>query len=149
MACICHFVFMSCPEPTMGISIVGSCPSVVWRFSNKYSSLFRCRKLALTRETSKTFELIFDIFGRHMGVVNHLGMSCCLSACLSVCSGICQYIHMSRGTFCTPICPGDIWGGSSSLSLCLSGICLSISSSIAFQNLYNCRSVKPVDQHHC
>ena len=24
MACICHFIFMSCPEPPMGISSVGS-----------------------------------------------------------------------------------------------------------------------------
>ena len=39
--------FMSCPEPPMGISSVGSFP--VWRFSNIFFQLFRCRNLALNR----------------------------------------------------------------------------------------------------
>ena len=50
MACICHFVsfFMSCPEPPMGISGVGSFP--VWSEGSLIIFQFlRCRNSALNR----------------------------------------------------------------------------------------------------
>ena len=124
---------------------------MVWRFSNKFSNCFRCRKLALTRETSYIFELILGIFGRHVGVVRHLGMSACQSVYGETFTNHAHtsihplYISMS------PMHPGDIGGPSvhlSDISVC-QYIHWSISLSIACHQLYNCRPVMPGDQHHC
>ena len=49
MACICHFVFYALPRASYGYIQCGFIPSVVWRFSNIFFQLFRCRNLALNR----------------------------------------------------------------------------------------------------
>ena len=83
------FFFMSCSEPPMGIS------SVPWRFSNTFSSSFRCRKLALTKETSYFF--ILGVVGRHLEGCQasaYVWLSVCTflaSIDPSVCLYICQY----------------------------------------------------------
>ena len=53
MACICHFFFFYIlPRASYGYIQYGFISSVVGKFSDKFSSYFRCGKLALTRETS-------------------------------------------------------------------------------------------------
>ena len=124
-------------------------PSVIWRFSNNFSNSFRGRTLALTRESSYIFEFILGVVGRHVG-----GCQTSRYVWQSVLGGICTslYICISpihlyippyiKGTFrviCTPL-----------RNCCVCQyICLSISSSIACQQLYNCRPVILVNQHHC
>ena len=61
MACICHFVcFFALPRASYGYIQCGFIPSVVWRFSNIFFRLFRCRNLALNRAFS--YFLVADMF---------------------------------------------------------------------------------------
>ena len=124
-------------------------PSALRRLSNNFSSCFRCRKLALTRDTSYIFVFILGLVGRH--VLGFSGILVCLDVCigeasvhpLSVCTSPCVSVHPPYikghwGTICTSVIHCYI----------CQHIHLSISSSIACQQLYNCGTVIPVDQHH-
>ena len=74
----------------MGIFCVGSFP--VWSGGSLItSSSFRCRKLAITRGTSYTFQFILGVVGRHGGIVRHLG----ISGWLSVLGGHLYITHIS------------------------------------------------------
>ena len=123
--------YMSCPEPSMGISHVGSFPVQSGGSLINFLALL-CVGLALTRETSYIHILVpFRCSWQACG-----GCKASRNFWLSV-IWECPYIsHASRRH----------WGY---LYICLSGISLSVSTSIVCQQLYYCRPVIPVDQHHC
>ena len=60
-------LFYVLPKASSGYIQCGFINSAVWRFCNKFSCSFRCRKLALTRETSYIFDFISDVVGRDVG----------------------------------------------------------------------------------
>ena len=149
MTCICHFIFMSCSEPLMGISGVGSF-LVQSGGSLIIFQLFKCRNLALNR-------MLSYIRGRHGGL-SALGASVCphtsvhpqyiqtipaqsyapiclntpihLYAPYSLYICLFSYVsHMSWGLgreSVYPICTGVFWG----TSVHLSGISVSVGTSI-------------------
>ena len=162
MTCICHFVSYILPGACYEWIQCGFIPSVACRFSQKFFSSFRCRKLVLTKKMSYISVFILGVVGKHVG--EGVGIWACLAVSLyihwpvflSICSPVhpyvCQYICISEGYICTFVSPytsrKDIC-----LSVCQASLCLSIhpfvSSSIACQKLYNCRPIIPVDECHC
>ena len=87
MARICHFIFLPCPEPPMGLSGVGSFP--VWSGGYLiFSSSFRSWKSVLNRinywhlsVVLGAFCLVWQAYGRLFG--------------MSVCPHLCLYSHAS------------------------------------------------------
>ena len=69
-------IFYVLPRASYGYIQCEFIPSAVWRFSNKFFSSFRCRKLALTRETPYIFEFILGVVGRHVGGCQTSGYVC-------------------------------------------------------------------------
>ena len=124
--------FMSYQKPPMSTQC-GFFPSVVWRYSNKFS---RCRKLALSWETSYICLFISGVVGRLVR-----GCQAFWNVWPSVCMlfwhpYICQYVHMSGGYICLYaqyICTPSYFQGTSREDVCLSGISVSVSTSICLQ----------------
>ena len=122
MVCICHFVFlMSYPEPSMGISSVGSFPVQSGGPLNIFQ-LLRCRNLALNRD----FPIFFS--GRY---VLHLGGVWMLpvhsaAPCMFGCPHMFKHPHMSPMLPCASACFGGylhVIGGFRAL-LCLDPACV-------------------------
>ena len=134
MACICHFIFMSCPEPPMGISSVDSFP--VWSGGSLIIfQLLRCRNLVLNMIFSYLRGRLWGCKLRrhpyspcmpHMFVhplihpYSPCTSVCPHTPCTSVCPPytICISVH--------PICLEIFWG----VSVHMSGISVSVSTSI-------------------
>ena len=134
MACIWHFILMSCPKPPMGISSVGSFP-VQSGSSLIIFKLFRCRNLALNR--------MFPTLQVGMGVVGLGGIY--MPPCLYV---LCIFVHPIHPNSPIPpvllyvLCSPDVmgtWGRHQYISCLelfwgasvhLSGILVSVSTSI-------------------
>ena len=108
--------FMSCPEPPMSKSGVGSSPVQSGGSPIKFSSSSRCRELALTRETSYIFEFLLGVVGSYAGgcqasgyvwLFVHWGPSMhppCVHT-HPIYLFIALYIKgTSRQTFCTSVC---------------------------------------------
>ena len=124
MACIYHIFFYVLPRASYSYIWYEFIPSVLWRFSNKFSSFFRCRKLAFTSETSYIFVFILGVVGRYVGWLS--GIWECLAVCQYV-QVICLYVCMAKYIHTlehAPIHPENIHEG------CLSCISMSVSISI-------------------
>ena len=108
------FCFMSCSEPPLGISGVGSFP--VWSGGSQIAfQLFRCRNLALNRDVFPTLEA-------GMWGCQHRG--CPYATHMSI-HPICPYAPYPCTSVCSPIpyvppCHGDFEG------ICLVFLCLSV-----------------------
>ena len=149
------FSFFCLPRASYFYIQCGFIPSMVWRFCNIFSSSFKCRKLALSKETSYIpFRCSWQAYWGLSGIWVYLAVCLCIGGiCVSsiyppyICAYVTSYVHMS------PIHPGNIWGPPVYLSVRHFCVCqythLSLSSSIACQQLYNCGPVIPVDQCHC
>ena len=110
MACIClSYVLL---RASYEYNQCGFIPSVVWRLSNVFSSSFRGRKLALTRDIVYLFEFI-KLPGM-LGVVRHFGISdwghpyvppyICTSPYISIHPSHTPICHRDIGGICTFLC---------------------------------------------
>ena len=99
MACICHFVFYALPRASYGYIQCGFIPSAVWRFSNIFSELFRCRNLAFNRFFS--YILVADMF-LYLGGVSGCPAHIHVHPCMFVCP---HTFVCLPGVYMPPICP--------------------------------------------
>ena len=121
----------------------GFIPSAVWGFCNKFSSSFRCWQLVLTREASSIFEFLLGVFGRHVEDYQASGYVW-LSVCALGASVHPPYVHSSTiGLYVSHTSRRHLGGHLSGFKY----IHMSIGSSTACQQLYDCRPVIPVDYH--